>query len=278
MQETRKGFGYLFEMGCGKTLTAIATAGAAYQAGKIEKVLIVAPTSVCSVWPKEFDEFAAFKANVKVLLGDKAKRLKALNDLDNFPFKALKVAVINYESTWRDSIFEALYDWDADMIICDESQRIKTHDAEQSKAMHKLGDRARYKLILSGTPVQNNAIDLYSQYRFLDPTIFGTNFYQFRNRYARMGGFNRHQIVGYRDLDELIQKEHSIAYRVTKEEALDLPEQTFLQRYITMSTKEKGIYDRLKRDSFAELENGGQITATTVLTKLLRLQQFTGGF
>ena len=212
------------------------------------------------------------------MLGDKRHRLKALSDLDAFPFKALKVAVINYESTWRDGIFDALLEWDADMIICDESQRIKTHDAEQSKAMHKLGDQARYKLILSGTPVQNNAIDLYSQYRFLDPTIFGTNFYQFRNRYAIMGGFNRHQIVGYRDLDELIQKEHSIAYRVTKEEALDLPEQTFLQRYITMSAKEKGLYDRLKRDSFAELENGGQITATTVLTKLLRLQQFTGGF
>lgn len=278
MQEIHKGFGFLFEMGCGKTLTAIATAGAAYQAGKISKVLIVAPTSVCSVWPKEFEEYADFKANVKVMLGDKRHRLKALSDLDAFPFKALKVAVINYESTWRDGIFDALLEWDADMIICDESQRIKTHDAEQSKAMHKLGDQARYKLILSGTPVQNNAIDLYSQYRFLDPTIFGTNFYQFRNRYAIMGGFNRHQIVGYRDLDELIQKEHSIAYRVTKEEALDLPEQTFLQRYITMSTKEKSLYDRLKRDSFAELENGGQITATTVLTKLLRLQQFTGGF
>lgn len=278
MEQTHKGFGFLFEMGCGKTLTAIATAGAAYQAGKIERVLIVAPTSVCSVWPKEFEEFADFRANVKVMLGDKDKRLKALSDLENFPFKALKVAVINYESTWREGIFDALYKWDADMIICDESQRIKTHDAEQSKAMHKLGDQARYKLILSGTPVQNNAIDLYSQYRFLDPTVFGTNFYQFRNRYAIMGGFNRHQIVGYRDLDELIQKEHSIAYRVTKEEALDLPEQTFLQRYITMTPKEKNLYDRLKRDSFAELENGGQITAPTVLTKLLRLQQFTGGF
>lgn len=277
-QQIHKGFGFLFEMGCGKTLTAIAVVGTAYQMDKIKKLLIVAPTSVCSVWSKEFAEYADFKVNVKVLLGDKNRRLKALNDLNNFPFKALKVAVINYESTWREGIFEALCDWDADMIICDESQRIKTPDAEQSKAMHKLGDRARYKLILSGTPVQNNAIDLYSQYRFLDSTIFGTNFYQFRNRYAIMGGFNRHQIVGYKDLDKLIQKEHSIAYRVTKAEALDLPEQTFLQRYITMSAKEKNIYDRIKSDSFAELENGGQITAPTVLTKLLRLQQFTGGF
>lgn len=186
MAETHKGFGLLFEMGCGKTLTAIMIAGTAYQMGKVEKVLVVAPTSVCSVWPKDFAEFADFKANIKVLLGDKNRRLKLLNDLDNFPFKALKVAVINYESTWREGIFDALYEWNADMIICDESQRIKSHDAEQSKAMHKLGDQAKYKLILSGTPVQNNAIDLYSQYRFLDPTIFGTNFYQFRNRYAIM--------------------------------------------------------------------------------------------
>lgn len=264
MAETHKGFGLLFEMGCGKTLTAIMIAGTAYQMGKVEKVLVVAPTSVCSVWPKDFAEFADFKANIKVLLGDKNRRLKLLNDLDNFPFKALKVAVINYESTWREGIFDALYEWNADMIICDESQRIKSHDAEQSKAMHKLGDQAKYKLILSGTPVQNNAIDLYSQYRFLDPTIFGTNFYQFRNRYAIMGGFNRHQIVGYKDLDQLIQKEHSIAYRVTKDEALDLPEQTFLQRYITMSAKEKNIYDRIKRESFAELESGGQISAMDV--------------
>lgn len=273
-----KGFGFLFEMGCGKTLTAIATMGAAYQMGAIKTVLIIAPTSVCSVWPKEFDDYADFKYNVAVLLGDKQKRLAALRSLTAFPFKALLVAVINYESTWREGIFEALLDWRPDMIICDESQRIKEPKAKQSQAMHKLGDVAKYKLILSGTPIQNNAIDLYSQYRFLDPTVFGTNFYAFRSRYAIMGGFDRRQIVGYKDLDKLIQKEHSIAYRVTKEGALDLPEQTFLTQYITLEGKDKQLYDKIKRDSFAELENGGVITAPTVLTKLLRLQQFTGGF
>ena len=186
--------------------------------------------------------------------------------------------MINYESTWREGIFEALQEYDADLIICDESQRIKTHDAEQSKALHKLGDQARYKLILSGTPVQNNAIDIYSQYRFLDSTIFGENFYKFRNRYAVMGGFNRKQIVGYKDLDELIKKEHSIAFRITKNEAIDLPEQTFETRKVHFSKKEQELYNRIKRDSYAELDSGGQITATTVLTKLLRMQQLTGGF
>ncbi len=246
--------------------------------GAIETVLIVAPTSVCAVWPKEFEDAATFKFKVNVLLGDKKQRLRELEALKAFPFKALKVAVINYESTWREGIFEALLDWKPDMVIADESQRIKSHDAQQSKAMHKLGDVAKYKLILSGTPVQNNAIDIFSQYRFLDPTVFGMNFYAFRNRYAIMGGFSNRQIVGYKDLDELIKKEHSIAYRVTKEEALDLPEQTFITRNIRMNTKDRNLYDQIRRNSFAELESGGQITAPTVLTKLLRLQQFTGGF
>ena len=276
--KTNKGFGLLFEMGCGKTLTAIAIAGAAYAAGKIERLLVVAPTSVVAVWPKELQEYAEFKYTCRTLLGDKTSRLKQLSDLEKFPFKALKVAVINYESTWRDGIFEALQEFDADMIIADESQRIKTHDAAQSKAMHQLGDQARYKLILSGTPVQNNAIDIYSQYRFLDPTVFGKNFYQFRNRYAIMGGFNRRQIVGYKDMDDLIRREHSIAFRITKEEAIDLPEQTFEVRHIQMDKKLADLYQRIKRDSYAEIETGGQITATTVLTKLLRLQQLAGGF
>lgn len=278
MAQINKGFGFLFEMGCGKTLTTIAVMGAAYQMGAIEKVLIVAPTSVCAVWPKDIESQADFRTKVNVLFGDKNKRLKELEALKSYPLKALKVAVINYESTWREGIFEALMDWAPDMIIADESQRIKSHDAAQSKAMHQLGDVAKYKLILSGTPVQNNAIDIYSQYRFMDPTVFGTNFYSFRNRYAVMGGFNKKQIVGYKDLDKLIKKEHSVAYRVTKEECLDLPEQTFITRYIQLEGRDKQLYEQIKRDSFAELENGGVVTAPTVLTKLLRLQQFTGGF
>ena len=259
-------------------MTAIAVTGAGYLMGYLKRVLIIAPTSVCAVWPKEFAEYAAFPYTIKTMLGDKRKRLKELDDLIKFPYPHLKVAVVNYESTWRDGIYEALEDYDADLIICDESQRIKTHDSEQSKAVHRLGDKARYKMILSGTPVQNEAVDVFSQYRFLDPSVFGTNFYAFRGRYCVMGGFNRKQIVSYRDLDDLIMKEHSVAYRITKEEALDLPEQTFENRYITMSAKERTVYDRLRRDSYAELSDGGTITATTVLTKLLRLQQFTGGF
>lgn len=246
--------------------------------GKVERLLIVAPTSVVAVWPKELQEYAKFKYTCKTLLGEKKQRIKQIDDLLKFPFRALKVAVINYESTWRPEILEKLKEFDADMVIADESQRIKTYDAAQSKAMHELGDQARYKLILSGTPVQTAAIDIWSQYRFLDKTVFGDNFFKFRGRYAIMGGYGNKKIVGYKDLEGLIKKEHSIAFRVTKDEALDLPEQTFETRKIQFNQKEKNLYERIKKDSYAELDGGGHITATTVLTRLLRLQQLAGGF
>lgn len=272
------GFGELFEMGCGKTLTTIAVAGALYNLGKIDRVLVVAPTSVCSVWPHDLNQFATFPWEARVLLGDKKKRLKALNELENWPFKALCIAVINYESTHREGIFEALAAYKPDLIVCDESQRIKNPSAAQSKALHKLGDAAPFRMILSGTPVQNNAVDLYSQYRFLDPAVYGANFYAFKNRYCIMGGYGQHQIVGYRNMDELVEKEHSVAYRVTKEECLDLPQQTFINRYVQFTDAEQAIYEQLRKSSFLELETGENVTATTILTMYLRLMQLTGGF
>lgn len=278
MAAKNKGFGLLFEMGCGKTLTAIAIMGALYQEGKIDRVLIVAPTSVVAVWPHELADFAEYPFTVETLLGDKNKRLRSINDLTKYPYPKLKVAVINYESVWREDIKKAIKTYDPDLIICDESQRIKTHNSKQSQAMHELGDQARYKMILSGTPVQNNVTDIWSQYRFLDKTVFGELYYAFQNHFCVMHSVFKSKVMRTINEDELVQKEHSIAFRVTKEEALDLPEQTFETRYIEMTPKERRTYDALKRESVADIEGGGTITATTVLTKLLRLQQFTGGF
>ena len=274
------GFGLLFEMGCGKTLTAIAIMGALYCQHKITRVLVVAPSSVCSVWPHDLAAFAAFPYEVRVLLGEKKQRLEALHSLTDYPNTAnrLLVAVINYEATHREGIFEALDGYAADLIICDESQRIKNPRAAQSRAVQMLGDRAACRLILSGTPVQNGAIDLYSQYRFLDPGVFGANFYAFRNRYCQMGGYGGHEVVGFQHMDELTRKEHSIALRVTKAECLDLPGQTFVRRYVQLEPAARRLYTQIARASCAELENGEHVTASIVLTKLLRLMQLTGGF
>ena len=254
--------------------------GALYRQRKITRVLVVAPSSVCSVWPHDLAAFAAFPYEVRVLLGEKKQRLEALRSLTTYPDTAnrLLIAVINYEATHREGIFEALEGYAAGLIICDESQRIKNPKAAQSRAVQMLGDRAAYRLILSGTPVQNSAIDLYSQYRFLDPSVFGANFYVFRNRYCQMGGYGGHEVVGFQHMDELVRKEHAIALRVTKAECLDLPAQTFVRRYVELEPAARRLYDQIARASCAELESGGRVTASIVLTRLLRLMQLTGGF
>lgn len=274
-----EGFGILFDMGLGKTLTTIAIMGVRYLRGEISKVLVIAPSSVCPVWPKDLAQFADFPYNIEYLSGTRQKRIEKLNALDIGFFHGLKIAVINYESAWR--LEKELEVFNPDMIVCDESQRIKNAQAQQSKGIHKLGDFAKYRIILSGTPVQNTPLDFFSQYRFLDKRIFGTSYVAFRNRYAQFGGYENHEIIGYRKLPELVEKAHSIAYRVSKEEALDLPEQVFIKRYCEFTKEERTAYNQLKKESIAAIENeqmNGEVVATNVLTRILRLQQLTGGF
>ena len=300
IQHTHYGFSFLFEMGCGKSLTAIAVMGAAYRMKKIKKVLVVAPASVCSVWKNELSGFAGFPFSSRILTGTKDQRLKSLaglkdavegkdedkneeNSEDYIPGEnagedPLKIAIINYESVWRPEMYKEIESWCPDMVIADESQRIKSLKAKQSKAMHKLGRMAKYRLILSGTPIQNNALDLFSQYLFLAPEVFGNNFFEFRSRYAVMGGYEGREVIGYKNLDELIRREYDIGYRVTKKDALDLPEQVFETIPVHMDRKTENLYNKLVESCIAELEEEKTVKLDNVLTKLLRLQQFTGGF
>lgn len=164
------------------------------------------------------------------------------------------------------------------MIVCDESQRIKTPSSAQSKCLHRLGSKAKYKLILTGTPVTQGPLDFFSQYKFLDPNIFGTSFTAFRSRYALMGGFQGHQVVGYQNLPELINLAHSVAFRVTKEEALDLPEQLDQILYCQLEPVARRSYNELLKENITILSEEKVITAQNVLSRLLRLSQLTGGF
>ena len=267
-----KSVALLAEMGTGKTLISIGIAGALFQKGEIQRLLIVAPLSIVSVWDEEFSKFADFDYQLAVLEGSTKKKFDILNHMEG---TGLQVAVINYESAWR--LEDVLHKWKPDMIICDESTRIKNPQAKQSKAMHRLGKTSKHNLILTGTPVTNNPLDFFSQYKFLDESIFGSSYYAFRARYAVMGGYGNHSVVGYKNLPELTEKAHSIAYRITKKDALDLPEQVDVIRHLQLEPKAMEIYKGIESECYAELMQG-EVKVTNVLTKLLRTSQVTGGF
>ena len=260
------------EMGCGKTLTSIGIAGALYQFGKVNRILVVAPLSILGVWEQEFAEFADYPYTLTVLKGASSDKARMLQSIES---RGLQIVVVNYESAWR--IEKELLRFDADLIIADEAHKIKEARTAQSKAMHHLGDKARYKLLLTGTVITNRELDVFSQYRYLNRKVFGDSFYVFRNRYFDMVGYGNH-IPRFRNymLDDFLQRMHSVAFRVTKNECLDLPDITEEVRTVELEPKAKKIYKELEKESYTELE-GADVSAVNVLTKLLRLSQVTGG-
>lgn len=263
----------LMEMGTGKTITSIAITGALANAGRIRRVLIVAPLSILGVWEEEFQKFAAFPYALAVLSGTGAKKLDTLRHMNG---AALQVVVVNYESAWR--LEKDLSAWRPDLIIADEGHKIKTHNIAASKALHRLGRAAQYRLLLTGTVITNKAIDVFSQFKFANPAIFGQSFYVFRSRYFDMVGYGNHTPVLKKSMEaELTEKLHSISYRATKAECLDLPETTDVIRQVELEPAAMRIYKGLVKESYAEL-SGGEVTAPNILTRLLRLSQLTGGF
>jgi SNF2 family DNA or RNA helicase len=261
------------EMGTGKTITSIAITGALYLSGKIRRVLVVAPLSILGVWDEEFAKFADFDYSLGVLNGSGAKKAKALRRMTG---SQLQVAVVNYESAWR--LEKEIAAWKPDLVIADEGHKIKTHNISASKAMHRIGAKAAYRLLLTGTVITNKALDVFSQYKYLNPAIFGNSFYAFRNRYFDMVGYGNHTPVLKRSMEQdLMRRLHCIAFRATKAECLDLPETTDIVRYVELELAAAKVYRDLVRDSYAELGQG-EVTVTNILTRLLRLSQLTGGF
>ena len=277
-EDTSPGAALLMEMGTGKTLTTIAIAGALWLTGRIKRVLIVAPLSIVGVWEQEFSRFADFAYTMQVLQGSgeqKAKQLSGMKGGGLHDRERLQVAVVNYESAWR--MEEPLLAWKPDLVIADESHKIKSHTTNASKFMHKFGTEKCFKLILTGTVITNKAADVYSQYRFLNPAIFGTSFYRFRNRYFEQGYFPS-QLTMKRHMElEFTQRLHSVAFRALKAECLDLPEMVDIIRLVDLEPKALKAYRDLVRDSYAELEEGS-VTAANILTRLMRFSQLTGGF
>lgn len=270
--EKGKAVALLADMGTGKSMMTIAITGTLEAEKGVKKMLVVCPKSIVGVWEDEFRKFADYRYALTVLDGTMEKKRSSFNYMQG---AALQIIVVNYESCWR--LEAEITKWKPDLIVCDESSKIKTPSASQSKALHRLGRLSKYNIILTGTPITGSPLDIFSQYKFLDDSIFGTSFYLFRNRYAILGGYQNRMIVGYRHLDELVEKVHSIAFRIKIEDAVDLPPFIDETRAITLEPKAQSLYRMLEQDCYAELANG-EVTARNVLTQLLRLAQCTGGF
>lgn len=263
------------DMGTGKSKVAIDLIQQS-KGNNRYRALIICPKSVLSVWPHEFQKHGAWDAlRIKVLeKGSTEKKAKELKkDLDA---PAPLVTVINYQSAWRGDLGRLLLGTRWDMVILDESHRIKSPGGKASRFCGQLANRAEKRICLTGTPLPHSPLDAYGQYRFLDPGIFGTSFTRFRARYAVMGGFDNRQVVGYQREAEFNRKFYSIAYKVGKD-VLDLPEVMEIERNVILDPKTERVYADLMNHFMAEFD-AGQVTASNALTKLLRLQQITGGY
>ena len=236
-------------------------------------MLVIAPLSILGVWQEELGKFAAFPYTVSILEGSFAKKALLIRMATG---PNLQILCVNYESVWR--LEKELAAWGPELIVADEGHKIKTHNTRASKALHRLGAKAQYRLLLTGTVITNKALDVFSQYKFVDATVFGNSFYAFRNRYFDMVGYGKYTPVLKRHMEpELMERLHQIAFRATKDDCLDLPDRTDIHRWVELEPEALRLYRELVKDSYAELANS-QVIATNVLTRLLRLSQLTGGF
>ena len=242
-----------------------------------QKVLILAPLSVVgNVWPGEFAKHAPGLLCVLPLVGQNTKKRQeaAAKALDSGRPTAI---VMNYDAVWRKVFGDWAMKQDWDLLVMDESHRIKAPGGVASRYCSRLSDRVRHRVALTGTPMSHSPLDIYAQYRALDKSIYGTSFTRFRSRYAVMGGYNRMQVVGYQREAELRDLFYSRAYRVESDDVLDLPSTLSVNLMCELGREGQRLYSEMADEFIADVA-GGQITASNALSRLLRLQQITSGY
>jgi SNF2 family DNA or RNA helicase len=262
------------DMGTGKSLTAIGL----MEGWQASTVLILCPTSVVNVWPREFRKHSARAWRVVAPRGGSvAKRTAEYRAaIDTASPETPVACVINYEASWREPFATWALAQQWDVAVCDESHRIKAPGGKQSRWAHRLAGRAKRRLALTGTPLAHGPLDLYAQFRFLDEGIFGTSHARFRNRYAVMGGYGGYQVQGYQRQDELAERMSRLAFQCRADEVLDLPGERDETRTCQLGPQARKAYTDLWDDYCAEVDDG-EVVATNTLTRLLRIQQVTSG-
>jgi SNF2 family DNA or RNA helicase len=279
------------EMGTGKSKVLVDNIAMLYDRGAIKGALIVAPKGVYKNWDQiEFPVHLPDHVEHTKVLWEPTITKKKQAELDTlFDDKGdLKILIMNVEafSTTKGLDFARSFlniFVGRALIGIDESTTIKNPTAKRTKNILKLADLAKYRRILTGSPVTKSPLDLFSQCEFLDPYHLGhASYYSFRARYANMvkrnfGGRQVQLVVSYRRLDELADILDKFSYRVLKEDCLDLPEKVFTKRLVELTPEQDKAYKQMKQMALAMLDNGEVMTTVNVMTQLMRLHQITCG-
>lgn len=264
----------LMEQGTAKTYVAIAMIYHRMIHNGVRKVVVVTPKSVLPIWPKELAKHADFEYTVDRVPKNPHTPLRFSVTLEQVFGNGVQILMINYDKMV--SRKKDIIKWEPDMVILDESHRIKTRRVKRSKACHMLGREVQYKLILTGTLLGQQLVDAFSQYLFLDSNVFGRNWKNFEEKHLKMGGFKGKVIKGYKDIDLFAKELHSIAFRCTKEDCLDLPDQIDENLYIEPDPTTKKIYNELDLDFITDI-GGEELSVDLVISKMIKLRQITGG-
>jgi len=254
------------------------------------RTLVVCPLSVINVWLSEFQKhattpvtiwhqhklFPAPSGIIVVPLDKGSVTQKNQTMMDALTYDGLVVIVVNYESAWRPPLSSSLSKWGFDLLVMDEGHKLQSPGSRVSKYFHSLGKTVAKRVALTGTPCPNGPLTIYGLYRALDSGVFGTSFAVFREKYAIMGGYMQHEIIGYKNVEEYNRRFYSIAIHADRS-VLTLPEATTIPRTSILSPSAMKTYRSLEKDLVAQIQNG-TVTAANGLVKLLRLSQLTGGW
>lgn len=231
------------DMGLGKTLQSLAVIDG--------RCLVVAPTSTLFNWQNELRRFRP------------SLRISLYHGLGREIDQDADVTLTSYGTLRMDVERLASVVWDS--FILDEAQAIKNPMAQVSRAVCKVP--ARFRLALTGTPVENSLVDLWSQFHFLNPGLLGS-YQEFAERYRGESS--------EAELDGLRRRVDPFILRRTKEQvARDLPEKTELLRHCDLSEPERALYDSLLAITRTELQKliGEGARPMAALEQLLRLRQ-----
>jgi len=283
-------YAYFMEMGTGKSKVLIDNLAILYSKGAIDSALIIAPKGVYRNWSeREIPEHLPTSISYRVGVwsaSPKKKDKDALVSLFDVT-EELKVLVMNVEafSTKKGVAFaEKFLTFHNTLLAVDESTTIKNPKAARTKSLVKLSKLATFRRILTGFPITQSPLDLYSQAEVLSPSLLGfSSFYSFQNYFGQVvkrsfGARSFRQVVGYRNLEELNKRVDKFSYRVLKKDCLDLPNKIYQRREVEMTKMQKQYYEQIKDNAILLLEDMDSVSVNNILTQILRLHQITCGF